>query len=413
MSRRAVVTGLGVISPLGNDIETLWGNLINGVSGVDKITRFDTSKYETQIGAEVKGFNPENYGITAKEIRRLDLFSQYALAAAHQAINNSSLKLEEKNHDIGAIIGSGVGGLGTTETQHDVLMQKGPGKVSTFLVPMMMINAASAHITLKYNLNGPSENISSACASGNNAIIEAYRTISDNDADVMITGGAEAAITKLAYAGFCQPKAMSKRNHDPKKASRPFDEKRDGFVMGEGSAILVLESLDHALARNAKIYAEIIGYCNNSDAHDIVAPHETGEEAALAMQRAINKSKIKPEEVDYINAHGTSTRLNDRIETIAIKRAFGNYAYKIPISSTKSMTGHLLGAAGGIEAIISILTIQRGIIPPTINYEFPDPECDLDYVPNIARKKEVKIAMSNAFGFGGHNAVVVFRKYDG
>jgi len=403
-----VVTGLGVISPLGNDINTFWENLVNGVSGVDKITKFDSSDFEVKIAAEVKDFNPEHYKISKKEIKDLDLFSQYALAATERALNNLEIPSGKK---IGVIIGTAIGGLKTTIEQQNILYEKGPDKVNPKTIPKLMSNAAPALIAIKYSLKGSNFSVSTACASGANAIGESYLKIKHGEADLIITGGTEAPIVPVGVAAFTNMMAITKEyNDEPKKASRPFDKKRSGFVLGEGAGILVLEEQQHALERNAGIYAEIVGYSCNCDAYKLTAPDKNGEGAADAMRGALLSSKLEPEQIDYINAHGTSTPLNDRIETLAIKKVFSN-AKKIPVSSTKSMTGHLIGAAGGLEAIISILTIKNNIIPPTINYEFKDPECDLDYVPNESRKKDVDIAMSNSFGFGGHNAVLVFKRY--
>ncbi|MBU1205023.1 MAG: beta-ketoacyl-ACP synthase II [Nanoarchaeota archaeon] len=408
MERRVVVTGLGVISPLGNDINKFWENLVNGVSGVDKITKFDSSGFEVKIAAEVKDFNPEHYKISKKEIRNLDLFSQYALAATEQALNNLEIPSGEK---IGVIIGTAIGGLKTTIEQQNILDKKGPDKVNPKTIPKLMSNAASALIAIKYSLEGPNFSVSTACASGAHAIGESCLKIKHGEADLMITGGTEAPIVPIGVAAFTNMRAVTKEYNDqPKKASRPFDLNRSGFVLGEGAGILILEEEQHALKRNAKIYAEIIGYSCNCDAYHLTAPGENGEGAADAMRGALLNSKLNPEQIDYINAHGTSTSLNDRIETLAIKKVFPN-AKKIPVSSTKSMTGHLIGAAGGLEAVISILTIINNTIPPTINYEFKDPECDLDYVPNESRKKDVNTVMSNSFGFGGHNAVLVFKRY--
>lgn len=409
--KRVVVTGLGVVTPLGLDIPSLWNALISGKSGVGYITLFDASNYPTKIAAEVKGFLPEKY-FDPKEAKRLDRFAQFALVAADMAIKDANLSLENENlNEIGVLVGSGVGGLFTIETQHTVLLQKGPSRVSPFLIPMLIIDMASGQIAIKYGFKGPNSAVVTACASGAHAIGDAFKIIQRGDASVMIAGGAEAAITPLGLAGFCAMKALSVCNDEPTRASRPFDAKRDGFVMGEGAGIVVLESLDHALARGARIYAEVIGYGMSADAYHITAPIPDGSGATLAMQRAIADAQIKPEQVSYINAHGTSTELNDKTETLAIKNVFGDYAYKIPISSTKSMIGHMLGAAGSVEFIVCVLSVYYDLIHPTINYEFPDPECDLDYVPNKARKCEVNIALSNSLGFGGHNATLIVKKY--
>jgi len=401
-----VVTGLGVISPLGNDINKFWGNLVNGVSGVDKITKFDSSGFKVQIAAEVKDFNPEHYKIS--KIKDLDLFSQYALAATEQALNNLEIPSRKKS---GVIIGTAIGGLKTTIEQQNILDEKGPNRVNPKTIPKLMINAASALIAIKYSFKGPNFSVSTACASGANAIGESYLKIKHRKADLMITGGTEAPIVPVGLAAFTNMMAVTKQyNDEPKKASRPFDLKRSGFVLGEGAGILVLEEEQHALKRGAEIYAEIIGYSCNCDAYKLTAPDENGEGAEDAMRGALLNANLNPEQIDYINAHGTSTPLNDRIETLAIKNVFSS-AKEIPVSSTKSMTGHLMGAAGGLEAVISILAIKKGIIPPTINYEFEDPECDLYYVPNKSIKKDVNTAMSNSFGFGGHNAVLIFKRY--
>jgi len=406
MERRVVVTGLGVISPLGNDINKFWGNLVNGVSGVDKITKFDSSGFKVQIAAEVKDFNPEHYKIS--KIKDLDLFSQYALAATEQALNNLEIPSRKKS---GVIIGTAIGGLKTTIEQQNILDEKGPNRVNPKTIPKLMINAASALIAIKYSFKGPNFSVSTACASGANAIGESYLKIKHRKADLMITGGTEAPIVPVGLAAFTNMMAVTKQyNDEPKKASRPFDLKRSGFVLGEGAGILVLEEEQHALKRGAEIYAEIIGYSCNCDAYKLTAPDENGEGAEDAMRGALLNANLNPEQIDYINAHGTSTPLNDRIETLAIKNVFSS-AKEIPVSSTKSMTGHLMGAAGGLEAVISILAIKKGIIPPTINYEFEDPECDLYYVPNKSIKKDVNTAMSNSFGFGGHNAVLIFKRY--
>lgn len=411
MDKRVVVTGVGVISPVGNTIDTFWDSLINGVSGVDYITQFDTSEFPVKIAAEVKNFDPEQY-IDKKEARRLDRFTQFAIAATKNAIEDSELIIDDTNAErVGVYVGSGIGGLKTIEEQHSVLLEKGPKRVSPFFIPMLISNMASGQISILTGAKGPNSAPVSACATGTHAIGDAFLMIQRGDADVMITGGAEATITELAVAGFASMKALSTRNDDPKKASRPFEMNRDGFVMGEGAGILILESLDHALARGAKIYAEVIGYGATGDAYHFTAPAPGGEGAARAMKIALKRANIKPEEVDYINAHGTSTDLNDKFETMAIKNAFGEHAYQLSISSTKSVTGHLLGAAGAVEGIALALALKNDIIPPTINYDEMDPDCDLDYVPNTARKKNISIGVSNSLGFGGHNATIVMKKY--
>ncbi|HEY8344590.1 MAG TPA: beta-ketoacyl-ACP synthase II [Bacillota bacterium] len=411
MSRRVVVTGLGVISALGLDYETFWSSLIKGESGVSLVTSFDTTEFPSKIGAEVKDFDPTQY-LEKKEIRRMDRFAQFAVAASKQALEDSGLKITEENaHRIGVLIGSGIGGMKTFEDQTRVLLEKGPNRVSPFFIPMMIADMASGQVSIHTGARGPNLAAVTACASSTHAIGEAYRIIKYGDADVMIAGGAEAAITALSYAGFSAAGALSTRNDQPTKASRPFDRERDGFVMGEGAATIILEELEAAKARGAKIYGEIVGYGLTGDAYHITSPHPEGIGAAEAMRQAIKDAGWRPEEVDYINAHGTSTEANDRLETIAIKKALGEHAYQVAISSTKSMTGHLLGAAGAIEAVAVLLALQRGIIPPTINYENEDPACDLDYVPNKARKQEITRALSNSLGFGGHNGTLAFQKY--
>ncbi|MGD9678648.1 MAG: beta-ketoacyl-ACP synthase II [Vulcanibacillus sp.] len=411
MKKRVVVTGIGVISPVGNDIDTFWDSIITGKSGVDKITQFDTTDYPVKIAAEVKNFNPEQY-IEKKEIRRMDKFTHFAIAAAKMAVEDAELKIDSSNAErIGVYIGSGIGGLHTIEEQHKVLLEKGPRRITPFFIPMLISNMASGQVSIVTGAKGPNYAPVSACATGTHAIGDAFMMIAREDADVMICGGAEASITPLAVAGFSSMRALSSRNEDPKKASRPFDKDRDGFVMGEGSGILILESLEHAKSRNAKIYAEVIGYGASGDAYHLTAPAPEGEGASRAMKIALDRAKIKPEEVDYINAHGTSTEINDKFETMAVKVTFGNHVNKLAVSSTKGVTGHLLGAAGAVEGIIIALALKNGIIPPTINYETKDPECDLDYVPNQAREKDIQIAMSNSLGFGGHNASIIMKKY--
>lgn len=411
MNRRVVITGMGAISPLGLSISELWAGLISGKSGIDYITLFDAAAFDTKFAAEVKGFDPTNY-VDRKEARRMDRFTQFALAATLQAVAQAKLQIDHKNEDeIGVLFGSGIGGLITMYEQIKVLLEKGPGRVSPFTAPMMISDSAPGQISIILGAKGPNFTATSACSSGSDAIGEAYEIIKRGDAKVMIAGGAEAAINPFAIAAFNAARALSTRNDEPKVASRPFDAERDGFVIGEGAAAIILEDLSSALERGVPILGEIISYGATSDAYHITQPDENGEGAARAMARAIKKANLKPTDIDYINAHGTSTPLNDKTETLAIKTIFGEQAYRIPISSTKSMTGHLLGAAGAIEAIACLLTLQHGIIPPTINLTHPDPVCDLDYVPNKARQAEVKIAMSNSFGFGGHNSVLVFQKY--
>jgi len=411
LKHRVVVTGMGIVTSLGSDLETFWNNLVAGKSGVSRIESFDVSEYPTQIAAEIKDFNPEDY-IDRKEARRMDRFVQFAVAAGKMAVQDAGLELgvNVDSERVGVIVGSGIGGLGTWEEQHSILLEKGPKRVSPFFIPMMIANMASGQISMSIGAKGPNTTAVTACATGTHSIGDSFKLIQRGDADAMICGGAEATIRPTGLAGFCSMRAMSTRNDEPEKASRPFDAERDGFVMGEGSGVLVLESLEHAVKRGARIYAEVIGYGMSGDAYHITDPDPDG--AARCMQRALKDAGIEPEAIDYINAHGTSTPVGDRSETLAIKKAFGDHAYKLAVSSTKSMTGHLLGAAGGIESVILALTLKNGVIAPTINLEHPDPECDLDYVPNAARKSDVKTALSNSFGFGGHNATIVMRKYE-
>ena len=411
MDRRVVITGYGVVSPIGIGIGDFWNSLASGKSGISRVSSFDASQFSSQICAEVKNFQPEKY-VDKKKIRKMDRFSQLAFAAAKMAIENAKLDMEKEDpFRVGVIVGSGIGGLSTVAAEHRVLLEKGPRRVSPFMIPMLITNIAAGEIAIAYNIQGPNYSLSSACATSNHTVGDALRLIRYGDADVIIAGGSEAAVTPLGLAGFCSAKALSTRNDDPEHASRPFDKERDGFVMGEGAGIVILEALEHALSRGASIHAELIGYGATDDAYHITAPSPDGQSAARAMSNALADGGVKPEEVDYINAHGTSTPLNDKIETLAIKKVFGDYAYKIPISSNKSMIGHLLGAAGVVELIATILSMEKETVPPTINYEFPDPECDLDYVPNKARPKKIKVALSNSLGFGGHNATLVVRKY--
>jgi len=413
MTQRVVVTGMGVMTALGRDLETFWGSLMAGKSGVSLVESFDVSEYPTKIAASIKDFNPEDY-MDKKEARRMDRFVQLAVVASQSAIQDADLRIGE-NADaerVGVYVGSGIGGLMTWEEQHKILLEKGPKRVSPFFIPMMIANMASGQISMNTGAKGPNSTAVTACATGTHSIGDSYRLIKHGEADVMICGGAEATISPTGMAGFCALRAMSTRNDEPEKASRPFDVDRDGFVMGEGAGILVLESLEHALARGARIYAEVIGYGMSADAHHMTDPAPGGEGAARCMVKAIKDAGLQPSEIDYINAHGTSTGVGDKSETAAIKSVFGEAAYKVPVSSTKSMTGHLLGAAGGVEALISALTIKHGMIPPTINLDNPDPECDLDYVPNVPRQADVKVAMSNSFGFGGHNATIILKKYE-
>ena len=415
--RRVVVTGMGAISPLGNSVDKFWAGLLAGTSAIDRITRFDASRYAVQIAAQVNDFNVEDYEeyIDRKEARRVDWFIQLAVAATAEAMKQAALKVDESNEDmVGVLIGSGIGGLVTIEQSMHTLFEKGPMRVSPFTGPYMIPNMAGGQVAITFGAMGPNFSIASACATGSNSIGEASEIIRRGDADAMITGGVESQITEFGLAAFHRTTAMSTtRNDDPKHASRPFDAKRDGFTFGEGCGILILEELEFAKKRGAKILAELASYAANDDAYHISAPAVGGVGAAKAMKRALIKANLKPEDVDYINAHGTSTTLNDAAETAAIKTAFGEYAYKIPISSTKSMIGHLLGAAGAVEAIASVKTIETGCIHPTINYEYPDPACDLDYVPNKSRQANVRVAMSDSFGFGGHNAILIFKKYEG
>ncbi len=411
MKKRVVITGLGVVSPVGIGLEQFWSSLTSGVSGIGQVTRFDPSDFSTRIAGEVKGFNPVDY-FDRKEARRMDRFTQFALVVSGMAIKDAALDFDQENRDrIGVILGSGVGGIETLEEQAKILAKKGPGRISPLFVPMMIANIAAGQVAIKYRLYGPNVTSVSACASSSNAIGDAFKMLQSGRADVMIAGGAEAAVSPLTIAGFCSMKAMSTRNSEPEKASRPFEKDRDGFVIGEGAAVLILETLEHAQKRGVKIYAEMAGYGCTCDAYHITAPDPEGHGAANSMKEALADAEIEPGEVDYINAHATATPLGDKAETIAIKKIFGEHAYNMAVGSTKSMTGHLLGAAGGLEATVCTLAIKRGIIPPTINYDKPDPECDLDCVPNNAKRTAVNVAMSNSFGFGGHNATLVFKKY--
>ncbi|WP_226675984.1 beta-ketoacyl-ACP synthase II [Mesobacillus jeotgali] len=409
--RRVVVTGIGAVTPLGNDAETTWNNIIEGVSGIGPVTRLNADDFPAKVAAEVKEFNVENF-MDRKDARKMDRFTHYAVAASLMAVKDSGLEITDENAPrVGVWIGSGIGGMETFEQQHETFMNRGYRRVSPFFVPMMIPDMATGQVSITLGARGFNSCTVTACATGTNSIGDAFKVIQRGDADVMVTGGAEAPITKMSFAGFCANTALS-TNQDPQKASRPFDKDRDGFVMGEGAGIVVLEDLEHALARGAKIYAEIVGYGATGDAYHITAPAPEGEGGARAMKMALDDAGLSPEEIGYINAHGTSTEYNDKYETMAIKSVFGEHAYKLTVSSTKSMTGHLLGAAGGIEAIFTVLALKEGILPPTINLETPDPECDLDYVPNSARKQQVNAAISNSLGFGGHNATIAFRKYE-
>ena len=413
MRRRVVVTGVGLVIPTGIGTETAWKNICEGKSGIGHLTRFDPNGFETKIAGEVRGFNPEAY-IEKKEIKKMDLFIQYALAATKEALEGSQLKITPENCDrIGVIVGTGLGGLPTIEKYHQILLERGPSRISPFFIPMLIANLASGQIAIQFGAKGPNTCLVTACATGAHCIGDAFRAIVYGDAEAIIAGGTEANITPLTIGGFNAMKALSTRNEEPEKACRPFEKNRDGFVVAEGAGILILEELEFALKRGAKIYGELIGYGYTGDAYHITAPPPEGEGAARCMRMAIKDAGLRPEDIDYINAHGTSTPLNDLTETQAIKTVFGEYAKKVAISATKSMTGHLLGAAGSTEAIFSLLAIRDGIIPPTINYDVPDPECDLDYVPNVARQRPLTVAMSNAFGFGGTNATLVFRKFSG
>ncbi|MCT4606376.1 MAG: beta-ketoacyl-ACP synthase II [Marinisporobacter sp.] len=412
MKRRVVVTGIGAVTPIGSGKENFFNALKLGKCGIDKITKFDTTDFTAQIAGEVKDFEPTDY-IDKKEAKRMDPYTQFAVAASKMAVEDAKIDLESINQNrFGVVLGSGIGGIQTLEEQYKKLLDKGPRRVSPFFIPMMITNIAAGQVSIRFGAKGPNSTTVTACASSTNAIGDAFKIIQRGDADMMITGGTEASITPLAVAGFCTMKALSTRNDDPKTASRPFDKDRDGFVMGEGAGMIILEELEHALARGAHIYGEMVGYGMSADAYHITAPAEKGEGGARAMQNAIDDAGIQPEEIDYINAHGTSTPLNDKNESMAIKTVFGEHAYKLSVSSTKSMTGHLLGGAGGVEAIACLLALTEDFIPPTINYTTPDPECDLDYTPNEGIKREVKYALSNSLGFGGHNATIVLKKYE-
>jgi 3-oxoacyl-[acyl-carrier-protein] synthase II len=412
--RRVVVTGLGVVTPLGHDLNTFWQNLINGQCGIDKITAFDASAFATQIAGEVKNFDPTPAFPSPKEIRRTDRYSQFGVYAAWSALKDSGLELDKENTDeIGVFLGSGIGGLATTSDQLKVLLERGPGRMSPFTIPMLISNMASGLISMYFNLRGPNFATCSACATANHAIGEAWRTIKAGDAQVMFAGGSEATVIPIGIGGFCAMKAMSTRNDDPKKASRPFDKDRDGFVMGEGAGVLVLEELEHAKKRDAKIYCEIAGYGNTADAHHLTAPSPGGEGAARCMKMALRSGGLNLTDISYINAHGTSTPQGDVCETQAIKTTFGDHARKLVVSSTKGATGHMLGAAGAVEMTACTLALKHNVVPPTINYTTPDPDCDLDYVPNTAREMPVNAIVNNSFGFGGHNSTIAAKKFVG
>ena len=413
MKRRVVITGLGAVTPIGIGVGEFWKNLCAGKSGLRKITKFDTTNFQVKVAAEVIDFDPANW-IDAKEIKKMDTFIQFAIAASDMCVIDSGLKLDSVNRDrIGVLIGSGIGGLPAIEKQHKTLLDRGPRRISPFFIPMLIINLASGQVSMRFGLKGPNSAVATACATGLHAIGDSYRMIVNNEVDAMIAGGTESVITPLAVGGFQAMRALSTSFNDtPEKASRPFDKLRDGFVVGEGSGIVLLEELEHARKRNARIYGEVIGYSLNADAYHITAPSPNGEGASKCMTEAMKSANIKPQEVDYINAHGTSTPLNDKSESYSVKNAFGDHAGSLAISSIKSMIGHLLGAAGGAAVVATALTITNDLIPPTINYENPDPECDLDYVPNVSRKTKVDVAMVNSFGFGGTNASLVIKKFE-
>ena len=409
--RRVVVTGIGAVTPLGNDAETTWKNILEGKSGIGPMKRVNADEYPAKVAAESTDFDPEAF-MERKDARKMDRFTQFAVASAIMAVKDANLTINEDNsHRVGVWIGSGIGGMETFEQQFEIFQKRGYKRVSPFFVPMLIPDMATGQVSITLGARGFNSCTVTACATGTNSIGDAFKVIQRGDADVMVTGGAEAPITKMSVAGFCANTALS-TNPDPETASRPFDKNRDGFVIGEGAGIVILEELEHALARGAKIYAEIVGYGATGDAYHITAPAPGGEGGARAMKMAINDAGLKAEEIDYVNAHGTSTEYNDKFETLAVKEVFGEHAYALAISSTKSMTGHLLGAAGGVEAIFTVLAIRDSMLPPTINYETPDPDCDLDYVVKTARSKEIKAAMSNSLGFGGHNATIVFKKYE-
>ena len=411
MEKRVVITGMGIISPLGIGVEKNWEAICQTKSGIGLITKFDTAEFASKIAGEVKGFNPEDY-MDKKEVKKMDAFIQYALASGKMAIEDSQLKIDESNADrVGVLVGAGIGGLSTIEKYHSILLEKGPKKISPFFIPMLIVNLAPGQISIYFGARGPNSSVVTACATGNHSIGEAFRIIQRGDADAMIAGGAESVITPLAVGGFCSMKALSTRNDDPERASRPFEKDRDGFIIAEGAGVLILEDLQHALKRGSNIHAEIIGFGCNGDAYHISAPSPNGVGAAKCMEISMKDAGINYDEVDYINAHGTSTQLNDMSETMAMKNVFKDHAKKVAVSSTKSMTGHLLGAAGGVEAVYSVLAIKHGVIPPTTNYEIPDPGCDMDYVPNTPREAKVEVVMSNSFGFGGTNATLIFRKF--
>ena len=412
MKRRVVVTGLGLITPVGNSVETTWSALMQGRSGVDLIQKFDTEKFSVKFAAEVKNFDPLDY-VEKKEARKMGAFIHYAIAASDEALKDSGLEITDENAEaVGTYISSGIGDFWAIEREHSKLLDEGPHRVSPFFIPSAIVNLAAGQVSIRHGAKGPNSATATACSAGAHAIGDSFRIIERGDADVMICGGAESAITPMSVAGFAAMRALSTRNDDPQHASRPFERDRNGFVIGEGAGLLILEELESARRRGARIYAEIVGYGMTADAFHITMPDETGSGAIRVMQKALKDAGVEPEAVGYINAHGTSTPYNDKFETAAIKKAFGEHAYKLAVSSTKSMTGHLLGAAGGIEGVFSVLAIHHKIVPPTINYVNPDPECDLDYVPNEPRELEVKYALSNSFGFGGTNAALLFKRYE-
>ncbi len=413
MKRRVVVTGFGLVTPVGNSVESTWSALIEGRSGADYIKKFDAEKFPCRFACEVKDFDPLNY-VEKKEARKMGAFIQYAIAAAQEAVNVSGLKItDDIAENVGTYISSGIGDFWAIEREHEKLLRDGPNRVSPFFIPSAIVNLASGQVSIRHNAKGPNSATATACSAGAHAIGDSFKIIQRNDADAMICGGAESAITPMSVAGFAAMRALSTRNDDPTHASRPFELERDGFVIGEGAGILILEELELARRRGARIYAEIVGYGMTGDAFHITMPDLSGSGAVRVMQKTISDAGINPQDVGYINAHGTSTPYNDKFETMAIKKTFGEHAYELPISSTKSMTGHLLGAAGGVEAVFSVLAIVRGMLPPTINYFTPDPDCDLDYVPNKARECHVNYALSNSFGFGGTNAAILFKRYEG
>jgi 3-oxoacyl-[acyl-carrier-protein] synthase II len=412
LNRRVVVTGLGLVTPVGNSVEDTWSALMAGRSGVDSIKKFDTEKFTVRFAAEVKDFDPLNY-VEKKEARKMGAFIHYAIAAADEAMRDSGLRItDETAEQVGTYISSGIGDFWAIEREHSKLLNDGPGRVSPFFIPSAIVNLAAGQVSIRHGAKGPNSATATACAAGAHAIGDSFRIIQRGDADVMICGGAESAITPMSVAGFAAMRALSTRNDDPTHASRPFERDRDGFVIGEGAGLMILEELEWARRRGARIYAELVGYGMTADAFHITMPDETGSGAIRVMQKALKDAQVEPEVVGYINAHGTSTPYNDKFETAAIKKTFGERAYRIPVSSTKSMTGHLLGAAGGIEGVFSVLAINRGILPPTINYINPDPDCDLDYVPNEPRQAEIEYALSNSFGFGGTNAALLFKRYE-